>query len=264
MRYCTSYYQKENIRAKVNEVRFTIQNLTLALTYATEHKDKRIIVEVPSLTANKIPSVEKLFKLQQETENLILDFYELQDLAKYSKTTGSRHIMYHYPAVTWAMIQILMYYKVSDIYIGEPLVFDLPAVGEYIKDRGVIVRVCPHRVKTEFTKNIETDLGIRHFFILPQDAAWYEKYIDVLELVDHNVVREEALVNTYTADKPYVHALDYLIENIGSELPAGVVDERWRNRRLRCQQKCLKDPKECDFCLKHMNLFEAVKKARES
>ena len=32
MKYCTSYYQPENIRAKVDEIRFPIQNLTVALT----------------------------------------------------------------------------------------------------------------------------------------------------------------------------------------------------------------------------------------
>lgn len=264
MRYCTSYYQKENIRAKVDEIRFTIQNLTLALSYAAEHTNKKIIVEVPSLSAEKIPSMEKLAKLQKETNNLILDFYELQDLSKYVKSTGYHNVMYHYPAVTWAMIQILMYYKVSDIYVGEPLLFDLPAVASYIKERGVNVRVCPHRVKTDFTKDIETDLGIRHFFILPQDAEWYDRFIDVFELVDKNIVREEALVNTYTSKEPYIHALDYLVENIGIELNAAVVDNRWKERRMRCQQKCLKDPKECDFCNKHVKMFEAVKKMRES
>lgn len=265
MKYCTSYYQPENIRAKVDEIRFPIQNLTVALTYANNHSDKRIIIEIASLTAPKIPSLDKLSRLQEETPNLTYDFFELQDLAKYNKSTNcGRNYMYHYPAVTWAMIQILMYHKVSDIYIGEPLVFDLNAISKYVKENGIKIRVCPHKVKNEFTKEIESDLGIRHFFVLPQDADAYGDYIDVFELLDRNIVREEALVRTYTAKEPYTHALDYLIENIGVELNCALVDDRWITRRLNCQQRCLKSPKECDFCYRHMRMLEAVKNMRES
>lgn len=265
MKYCTSYYQPESIRAKVDEIRFTIQNLNLALTYANEHSDKRVIVEIASLTKDKTPSIDKLSKLQEETKNLTYDFFELQDLAQYNRTTDcGRSYMYHYPAVTWAMIQILMYHKVSDIWIGEPLVFDLNSVSKYIKEKGIQIRVCPHKVKNEFTKEIETDLGIRHFFVLPQDADAYEDCIDVFELLDRNVVREEALVRTYTTKEPYTHALDYLIENIGTELNMALVDDKWRARRRNCQQKCIKSPKECDFCYRHMRMLEAVKNMKKS
>lgn len=264
MKYCTSFYQPESIRNKVDEIRFTAQNLTIALDYAIQHINKRIIVEITSLNAANLPTIEKLYKIQEKTSNLILDFYDLQDLIQYSKRTKSTNIMYHYPVISWAMIQILLYYHVSDIYIGEPIVFDLPAVKSYIKNHNVNIRVCPHKVKTELTKNIESDLGIHHFFILPQDANWYEEYIDVFELIDHNIVREEALVNAYTSPEPYQYNLNYIIENLNVELPAGVIDERWRQRRLQCHQKCLKDIKECNFCAQHLKIFETIIKKKES
>ena len=87
MKYCTSSYQPESIRNKVDEIRFAAQNLTIALDYAVQHINKRIIIEITSLNAANLPTIEKLYKIQEKTSNLILDFYDLQDLIQYSKQT---------------------------------------------------------------------------------------------------------------------------------------------------------------------------------
>lgn len=264
MKYCISYRQNPDIRAKVDEIRFPVQTLSLAVTYATENPDKRIIIEIPA-NADKLPSIEKLSKLQESTPNITYEFYELQDLIKYNKATNcGRSYMYHYPITTWAMIQILKFHKVSDILLGEPLLFCLDDIFNYVKEQNIKIRACPHKVRNNLLKDIPTDIGIRHFFVLPQHVHLYEEYIDVLEISDEDDVRERGLIQTYTSGNPYLFPLNLLIENIGTSNPPDFIDNKWVHKRIYCQQKCIKSPTECDYCNKHMKLFEAVKSIEES
>lgn len=260
MKYCTSCNQQENILSKVDEVRFHINSLNLALSYSESHPNKRIIIEIATLHNAKNPTIDKLHKLQQENANLFYDFYDLKDLREYSQLIKQR-FMYHYPVTTWGMVQILKFYGVSDITIGEPLVFDLNNVNKYIKNRGIIVRVCPHQVKTDaFSLDNDNDHGINHFFVVPQHANWYNAYIDVFDIIDDNVIREETLVNLYVSKEEYKLNLDYLILNIGCQLPPNFIDEAWLSRRSICQQKCLKDARECWYCKRVVDLCESLSK----
>lgn len=260
MKYCTSYYQSSLIRTKVDEVRFSIGSFNSALDYADDHLDKRIIIEVLELHEEHVPSISKLHQLHQEHTNISYDFYNLYDLIEYSRAyeRQANYIMYHQPALTWGLVQILLYYNVSDIVIGEPLTFNVTELEKNIHSKNVKLRIRPHLAKTKIARGIETDCGIHHFWVLPQHVKFYEQYIDVLDLLDDNVARETALVNAYTCGEDYEGRLDTLVEGVETEVGAAFIDDKFVQRRLTCGQNCLKNSNYCHFCDQYIKMYDVI------
>lgn len=265
MKYCTSCHQTVELK-NVQEVRYGVHLLSQAMEYATLHPDKKIIVEIPRVEAERVPGYMKLNSLLRNCANMFFDFYELQNLIQFYHTweedTPIRY-MYHFPVVTWAMVQILMYYKVSDITIGEPLTFNLQAVKTSIRDKGVSIRVIPHQAKNALAIPNTDDCGLEHFWILPQHASLYDKYIDVFDLVDNNIKREETLVQVYTSNAPYIFDMGILITNLNCTLPAEYVDPLWVKRRLNCKQKCLEGKHTCHYCRSQYEVYLALQKINQ-
>ena len=265
MKFCTSYFQPDFIRNQVQEVRFSIMALMPALEYAGRHPDKKVIIEILSLADSKMPSVNKLYDLQQENNNVYYDFYALYDLVSYSRAHdhAPRHIMLHQPVDTWGLIQILMYYHVSDITIDEPLTFDLPNVLKDIKSHDINIRIRPNIAKNRYEKEMETDNGLHHFWVLPQHLNFYEDYIDVIDLIDNNSEREAALVKTYLSGN-YEASLSLLVEGIEKDIGAPFITDKFVTRRLSCGQVCMKSKDYCHHCDQYAKMYEVIAAQRKS
>lgn len=266
MNYCTSYFQSEAIRQKVNELRFSTKALNDALGYAERHSDKRVIIEILDLHEQHLPAIEKLHKIHEECSNIFYDFYDLSDLVEYAKhfRRNVNYIMYHQPALTWGLVQILLYYNVSDITLGEPLVFDMPEIKKNIQSRGVKIRIRPNFAKPMLARDVETDKGIHHFWVLPQHMYLYEDYVDILDLLDNNSVRETAVVNAYTSADPYTARLDTLIDGVECGIGASFIDDKFVQRRLTCHQNCLKNSNYCHFCDQYVKMYDVIAAQRKS
>lgn len=257
MKICTSYFQPEFICNQVQEIRYSMTALMSALEYAERHPEKKIIIEIFSLDDNKLPKIDKLFALQQERDNIFYDFYILSDLVKYSKSNHRpSRVMFHQPATTWGLIQILMYYNVSDITIDEPLTFNMSEIAANVRANGINIRVRPNIAKNRYEQEMESDSGIRHFWVLPQHLNFYEEYIDVLDLIDNNSERETAVVNTYLNNKPYEASLSLLVEGIEHDVGASFIDDRFVIRRLNCGQTCMKNTNYCHYCDTMMRMYD--------
>lgn len=265
MKYCTSYFQSEPVRQKIDELRFSTAAMNDALGYAERHSDKRVIIEFLDLHADHIPTIEKLHKLHQEQPNIYYDFYNLHDLVEYSRAFERQvdYIMYHQPALTWGLVQILLYYKVCDIVISEPLTFNMNELEKNVHPYARI-RIRPYIAKPEIARGIETDSGIHHFWVLPQHMHFYEPYVDVIDLLDDNIVRETALVSIYTSNKEFSARLDTLIEGVECGIGASFIDDKFVQRRLTCGQSCLKNSNYCHYCDQYVKMYDVIAAQRKS
>lgn len=258
MKFCTSYYQNEDMRKKVDELRWSAYSLSNALEYSERHPDTRIIIEILNLADERTPSTDMLQKIQQENQQIYYDFYSLDDLITYADYTQSNHIMYHQPALTWNLVQILLACNVSDITIGEPLTFNMNDVEKNIRSLGVKVRVRPYIARNNYQMKLQNDNGAHHFWILPQHLYLYENYIDVIDLIDDNTVREIGLINAYTSTLPYNAHLSTLIQGLNSDIGAGFIDETFVNSRLNCGQYCMKNKNSCHRCDQYIKMYDVI------
>lgn len=259
MKYCTSNYQWETYRMKVQELRFSIKNINGALHFLEneKHSEHRVILEIPDVNNMGI-SLDKLIPLAKENKQIVLDLFKLEDLITVAKASNKEcSYMYHYQVTTWALIQILCYYNVSDILLGEPLVFEMDKVRDNIKSHGINIRVCPH-LGRQITEPV--DDGSCHFWILPQHMHLYENVIDVCDLLDNNITREATIVDVYTCGKPYVLPMNLLITNFDREVSGGRITEDLIRGRKNCGQRCMVNGMSCHSCDIYMRLAEAVKR----
>lgn len=269
MLLCSSYYQNAQYRDKVQQIRFSMPSLNAAIEYLMNHSTKTIIIEILDLHEEKnghtvCPSIEKMIALQKENPNIIYDFYALNDLEEYVNSGGKENnlsYMYHFPVSTWGMVRVLLTYKVSDIVLGEPLMFMAKEVNAYIKPYAR-TRVYPHKGQPSIAVPLEEMPAINHFFALPQHMGMYEEYIDVFDLLDDNIVRETALIDIYTKDS-YNFSLHYLIPSITSNISGAYITEELVERRMNCKQRCIMDPNGCHYCEMIEKMYEYYKKINE-
>ena len=263
MKYCIGAHINNARRNDAHEVKFNISSLMLAIGYAEEHPDKRVIVSIANLRDEHCPKMDKLYSIHTELKNIHYEFKVLGDLIAYTKNyweknKDDRHCMFGQPVITWAMVLILKFYHVTDILITEPLTFTMNDVVDGIKSEGIAVRVRPAMTK-HMLANGTNDSGIHHFWILPQHQYVYENYIDVIDFsFEESDAREETLFKLFLAGK-YDNDLHYYLENFEGNLPASMIDEDFVRRRLLCRQTCLINDRRCHYCDTLVKLAEQLK-----
>lgn len=274
MKLCTSYYQAPNIRDKVDEIRFSVYVLNLALDYANEHSDKRVIVEILNLHDNRTPDIGKLYSLISEApnHNIAYDFYSIVDLVEYSERTKHEYnpFMYHHPVTTWPQIdELVNWHGVSDVTIGEPLIFECNDLIKYLHPTGVNIRMRPFPEMNYWEQSKFKDTGLNHFWVPPKYIDAYADAIDVVDILHPNVVREAALVEAYAARTDHF-ALDVstVIPNITVDVPLAAFDSKNEEdnfflTRKNCSQRCMKVPNGCHYCQNIVNIWKTLKAQRE-
>lgn len=255
MKYCINGNTGIKYRKMCNEIRYFISEFNQAIQFARDYSDKKIIISIPTLNDVHCPNINKLYTIHKEIKNIYYEFQSLSDLIKYVKDNQllknineDRHYMFGQPVISWAMVMILRYYKVSDILIAEPLTFNMENIKKGIKDEGISVRVNPALSKHNYALENTNDPSINHFWIIPEYVYLYEDYIDVLELSDESVSRQETLCRTYINYDTYGNNLKFLIKNFDIDIIPNVLDEKFFKRRLNCNQTCLISSQNCHYC----------------
>lgn len=271
MLLCSSYYQNDIYKEKVDQIRFSMYNFNSALAYIMNHPNKNIIIEILSLHEERdghrvCPTIENMKRLQLEN-NITYDFYDLNDLLEYyricKEDTNNYKYFHHFPVNSWGMVRVLLECKVSDIVLGEPFVFMKDAVERYIHPY-VQTRAYPHKGKPFIALEFENMPPINHFFVLPQHMHLYS-HIDVFDLLDDNVTRETALIDVYTKPE-YNLKLRHLIPSITTDISGAFIDHTFALKRTNCGQTCLKGQTTCHYCDAYEKMYTvlAAKHEKES
>lgn len=250
MHFSASYRQYE-LYKELDEIKFPISLLSNAINTASQYPDKRIIVHITDIESADI-ALDKLLSLLIETSNLFLELYNIQDVITLSSQLLTRHcierkLFYHHAATSFNMIYFLLKHNVSDIVVGEPIVFDLSEVRKMVpKDSGVILRADPVQgrpILFESIKNV--DDGLYHFWALPQSVPFYDNYIDVFDLSDSNKDRESTLITVFKRGE-YIHSLASLCRAVENQVPCAMFSEENLRYRVTCKQRCIRD--NCHRC----------------
>ena len=243
----------------VNFIRFEPDKTDRGILFASQNPDKRVIIEIK----DNLISLDKLYTIQAENNNIIYDFHVLPDMVSYARLSKSKEYiydyMYHAPVATWGLVSILRYHQVSDIIVTEPLTFDIDTLS-LVKKADTRIHVIPTLCRTPLQQETE-DTGIRHFWVLPQHMYLYEGAIDVLEIIDGNTTRQQAIYEAYAVRGKYeTTPMSLLFTGIDLNMPPEVVPLEMVQRRLNCKQKCLSGVEtSCAYCSKQLFLWEQLK-----
>ncbi len=252
MKLCASHRCDAKHRAKLDEIRYSLLTLPSALDGSVEASILKIL-EINSFSDNHSLNLEKLKNLIEEN-NLIIDCYKLEDYVFLARNLPPQKVMYHFPITTYNDLYYVLYFHPYAIMLGEPLTFSLPKVRktiEYYTPADLTmpqIRVHPAIGRpNDWNFILDDDNGLRHFWITPQTLPVYEPYVDVLDLYDTDVRREQALVDVYSQEQ-YMLPISTLVKHCESSLPCGFISAEFANRRLECGQSCMTSPYACHYC----------------
>ena len=191
-------------------------------------------------------------ELKQYTKNgIYLKFMTNPDLKILTKVKEKGIPFFlNTPVTNWESLSLyLNTLGVSDIYVGEDLGFDIQNVKTVAAAKNVQVRFYPYIY--------HFDMGIKTFFIRPEDVPYYEDYIDVLDFTNLPVDEQYIYYEIYK-DKKWYGNLKEIFPALNIDLDSRCVVSLFGKKRVSCQRKCLKGQK-CDLCNTIANLSETLK-----
>lgn len=145
-----------------------------------------------------------------------------------------------FPATDWETFQGLLSIGCSDICIDGPLGFQVDNIA---KAKGTVkIRVMP-----TISPNASLSApSASHFFIRPEDKSLYEPAIDIFDLRQGDLDKENALFSIYNRGS-FNFDISELIENV----PNGVNNialKGFAEKRLNCKQRCKIPGGRCKWC----------------
>lgn len=260
-----SHHQYETYKNKIQEVRYPSNMLNSILNYLNNpNHTQTILIEITTIEnmeqLEKI-SLNMLIKLYNENPQIKLSFSRLEDLKTFSTKVENHRYMYAYPINTWAFAEVVCRMGVSDVFLGEPLVFDMNA-AKALKDKyNVNIRVCPHIGSPTYGLGITNELN--HFFVLPHHMKLYKDIIDVIDIRDRNVLREATLIDLYSKEKEYTLPLNLLVENVQNNAPGSYITKELAKKRMNCKQICLRPDRTCHSCDMYIRALNTLKNHSE-
>jgi len=255
--------------SKVDEIRYPFGLMSFAIERATEDLFHKHIIEITNLENIEHFSYESMQSLLEENPNLYYDIYRWQDFIDINEniTIDTPRFLYHMPITTYAELHFLLSFPgCYGITIGEPLTFDLKEVYytvHYDDARLITLRCYPAIGRpSQFNYN-KNDSGINHFWILPQHVKLFEGYIDILDLVDSDILREKQLVHYYVEEKEFLLGIDLFFKNMDCKMIGNFVTEEWMRKRINCRQTCFLEGFHCRRCLREQDLYNTAKRHPE-
>lgn len=261
MKYCFTYdgsvkYTHLNEIDEIN-IKFRKEDTTL-LAFLLEHKHQRINIYIENILDFIADGSIEIFKAIKQGHPqldfaLVLPGFTYDD--NFISTLKEHSIKFYFQTFVsnWDVLHDLAQMGVSDMFITEILGFELMAVKSILDSYGVKVR-CFANVAQSAAKN----MGLKTFFIRPEDVEYYSAYVDCIEFFGPRD-RQEVFYKIYKIDGKWFGKLNEIIIGLDSTLDSRNVLKEFAKRRASCGKRCLKGSP-CNLCGVMTELSETLEK----
>ncbi len=260
MKHCIKYHPQQDKEVINNadelEIKYNRKDTTL-LEFLEKYKEKRIIIII-----NTEDILEKdllLFKELKEKYNIVINLDMELEIAERLKAHG---IPFFFDQLIsdWDMLNGVLDFGVTDVYIVENLCFELDAVAAKVHSYNTKVRVFPNVAQSSW----KSTPALKKFFIRPEDIDTYEDYVDVIEFWDGGLENQKHMEfvfqKVYTKSKKWSGQLKEIIYDLDSDIDSRFVIPRFAEMRIKCGKKCQKGGK-CNICGTIEDLSKTLEKA---
>ena len=251
--FCLNYYPAQSYLNQIDQLKifFRPGDKTLG-DFLKKYHTKSIVIDVTKIFSELDAKVFKEYKEQIGNFKLIIDYNNkktFQLVQKYELPFFFSNFV-----TTLDQLNGLIKYHPTDMYICEELGFSLKKVSQLLHNNNIKVRVFPNVCQSSFSQTP----SIKTFFIRPEDIPFYQKYVDVFQLIiDQD--RQRVLHKIYNNHK-WLGPIDEIIPSFKDYLDSRYVLNNFGQIRSRCGKRCMLDPSSCDVCGRFQDLtntFEA-------
>lgn len=219
---------------------------------------QRVNIRVENnVSKEDIELIEEIYKLGKYQIALLFDDFLPTNIGQQEIQKLTIPYFFGRPAITWEEVYFLLNIGVSDIYISNQLGFDLER----------LVQVIPMEVQIRCFVNVcqsfwDDSLGLKAFFIRPEDIDLYGEYIDVFEFWK-SVDNQSTLYEIYFHDREWNGNLREIIKGLKLDINSYyILGDEWAKRRIGCQKKCLKG-KKCELCKRLVEFAKTLEYSKD-
>lgn len=249
MKYCINFQNETRILDKVDEIniKYNRQN-THILEFLMEHPEQSINICLENAECVKLftdnNEVRNLcyIKAQKPHLHFKVRLYSLKENKKLFDELKENGIPVFFNTYisNWDILHTYLELGVSDVYIVNELGFDLKRVRAVVNN--TIIRVFPHIAQS----SSDTILGIKSFFIRPDDIDIYSSVVDVCEFIDVEKT-VDTYYDIYANKKKWFGKLNEIILGFKSDLDSRFIVPAFGRQRIKCDKKCFKGGR-CATC----------------
>ena len=263
MKYCLNYAKSSRaLKRDAAEINILYDKNDEALpSFIENNPDKRInLVFTKPEDAFDTIEIKKLQAIAEKypTARLHLCLYPAKKMEELNLSLIARVKSTNLPwftgniATTWDAVMYLINLGVSDIYVGEDLGFELPAVHRTCKNNNISLRLFPNVAQS----SISSTPPLKKFFIRPEDLKVYEPYIDTLEFWG-DLSKQDIVYNVYKHGK-WAGKLGMIILDLDTDMDSYRTLPIFGTARLHCNKKCLRNSLNCVICDNVYNLSKKL------
>lgn len=246
MLFSVSY--KSAYKEEADEIKCPYNQLGLLWEFMKDHKDKRYNILVPNAAYY---DVEKIIEQVDIIKSAGCDYtIGCGSLVPLETMLEKDYAAYWIaPVSDWETFNTLIDFGVSDIVVDGPLCFDIPTLQKGAGDR-VILRTSPtHSANTAIIKP-----SANSFYIRPEDLAFYDQAIKILDFNTISQAMEDALFEIYKRRGSFNEYLDTLVPGLPHVLNSAITKE-FAKTRMECRQRCKVPGYHCHYCINYLQLI---------
>lgn len=191
-----------------------------------------------------------MLDMYKGTLNIVLAVEDASQIEN-AKQNGYK-VFWSYPASSFWELRGLIDLGVDEVLLDAPLYFDLPRVKSICGEKEIRLQV--NKCINGYMKRKN---GICGTYVRPEDVEVYEQYVTHMEFDAESLTQERTLYKIYKEQKHWPGNLNMLltylgmsVDNRGFEIIPTVGDnpKSFARRRISCEQKCQRNPSQCNFC----------------
>lgn len=227
-------------------------DFTKLIEFVNEYRSKRINIKMRTL------DVSILSKLAKFHNNLYVRLEWRSCHESVMRELKEHGIGFFFdsdfPASDMVSLCNLISFGVSDVYIGDALMYNLPDVSEFCRSKGVRLRVVLNGISTFWGQGRSP----KDMFFRPEDYDIFNQYFDIFEF-DCDKDKINVMKKVWLDDRKWKGNLQDVNYELRFAVPNGSLSPWFTQSKITCGRKCDYVPSyTCTKCQQFMDLANAM------
>ena len=208
------------------------------------YADKRINIECDQI------DLTLMSKLQQFNQNLYLRinwyYTPLSMLSKIKEHGFKFFFSEKCPATTPTMLEDFISLGVSDVYLGDELMYSISQASAYCRKHKVRTRLVVNKISTSLW-GFRSGFDCRSMFFRPEDMPLLNEYFDVFE-IDCPNENFKTMKDIWFNDQTWPDDLRMIVPDLSIQVPNQSLAPTFTMNKLGCGKKCMIGKSGCTKC----------------
>lgn len=155
-------------------------------------------------------------------------------------------------ARSYSELEYMLTLGISDIYISDDLLYNLPKVKEYCSEKQVKIRVILNRIPNQYASR--QNFSVKNIVFKPQDIDYIDKFFDTFEFDciesnnQYNFNKAKILYKIFIKDKKWLGDISDFNRDWITPVVARLIYPELLQIQTTCKMRCVSENTKCHLC----------------